>query len=68
MDVTSPASRIALALAVVACALAAASPSRAGASFRIENCRYLGIDIEAAVEAKTKYNRTRPHRHGGKRT
>ena len=27
----------------------------------------LGIDIEAAVEAKMAYNATRPHMHGGKR-
>jgi NTP pyrophosphatase (non-canonical NTP hydrolase) len=27
----------------------------------------LGIDIEAAVEAKMAFNATRPHKHGGKR-
>lgn len=26
-----------------------------------------GIDIDAAVAVKMEYNRTRPHRHGGKR-
>lgn len=26
-----------------------------------------GIDLDAAVEAKMRYNATRPHRHGGKR-
>jgi len=27
---------------------------------------YLGFDLENAVVAKHAYNRTRPHRHGGK--
>ena len=27
---------------------------------------YLGIDLEAAIVAKMRYNRTRPRRHGGK--
>jgi NTP pyrophosphatase (non-canonical NTP hydrolase) len=30
-------------------------------------CGYFGIDLERAVLAKLEYNRTRPHRHGGKR-
>lgn len=29
-------------------------------------CGRLGIDLEAAVEEKMKYNASRPHRHGGK--
>ena len=27
---------------------------------------HYGIDLDAAIEAKMEYNRTRPHRHGGK--
>ena len=27
---------------------------------------YYGIDLDAAIEAKTEYNKTRPYRHGGK--
>ena len=27
---------------------------------------HYGIDLDAAVEAKVQYNRTRPYRHGGK--
>ena len=26
----------------------------------------LGVDLQAAIEAKHAYNQTRPHRHGGK--
>ncbi len=26
----------------------------------------LGIDLDAAIEAKHAYNKTRPHKHGGK--
>lgn len=32
----------------------------------LDMCGALGIDIDAAVEAKHAYNATRPHRHGGK--
>lgn len=28
---------------------------------------HLGLDIDRAVELKMEYNKTRPHRHGGKR-
>ena len=30
-------------------------------------CGYLGLDLEAAIQAKLAYNKTRPVRHGGKR-
>jgi NTP pyrophosphatase (non-canonical NTP hydrolase) len=29
-------------------------------------CGAIGIDLNDAIEAKMKYNETRPHRHGGK--
>lgn len=29
-------------------------------------CRELGLGLAAAIEAKLAYNKTRPHRHGGK--
>ncbi len=29
-------------------------------------CGYLGIDLADAIETKHAFNRTRPHRHGGK--
>jgi len=29
-------------------------------------CGEAGIDLEAAIVQKLKFNRTRPHRHGGK--
>ena len=32
----------------------------------LDICGLYGIDIESAVRAKMAYNRTRPHRHGGK--
>lgn len=32
----------------------------------LDTCGALGIDIQAAVELKHRYNATRPHRHGGK--
>jgi NTP pyrophosphatase (non-canonical NTP hydrolase) len=31
-----------------------------------DSAEALGIDIEAAIRAKSAYNETRPHRHGGK--
>jgi NTP pyrophosphatase (non-canonical NTP hydrolase) len=33
----------------------------------LDTCDEAGIDIEAAVRLKMEYNKTRPHRHGGKR-
>lgn len=30
-------------------------------------CGYLGMDLEAAVRAKSDFNETREYRHGGKR-
>jgi NTP pyrophosphatase (non-canonical NTP hydrolase) len=32
-----------------------------------DTCGQLNIDLEAAVLKKLTYNKTRPHRHGGKR-
>lgn len=29
-------------------------------------CQFYGIDIEDALRLKMEYNKTRPHRHGGK--
>lgn len=29
-------------------------------------CGKAGLDLDAAVRIKTQYNKTRPHRHGGK--
>lgn len=35
---------------------------------RIANmCGYYGIDLEAAIKTKMDYNKTRSHKHGGKR-
>lgn len=33
----------------------------------LDMCDYYGIDIDAAVEEKIRYNELRPMRHGGKR-
>lgn len=33
----------------------------------LDLCGALGLDIEAAVNRKHHYNKSRPHRHGGKR-
>lgn len=30
-------------------------------------CGHYGIDIERVIEQKHNYNKTRPHRHGGKK-
>lgn len=30
-------------------------------------CEQFDVDIETAMETKNAYNKTRPHRHGGKR-
>lgn len=30
-------------------------------------CGYSGIDLQAAIEKKMAYNKTRPHKHGGKK-
>ena len=32
----------------------------------LDTCEQYGIDIEAAIEMKIKYNETREYRHGGK--
>lgn len=32
----------------------------------LDDCDLFGIDLEAEYERKMAYNRTRPHRHGGK--
>lgn len=33
----------------------------------LDFCGYAGIDIDAAIREKHEHNKTRPHRHGGKR-
>jgi NTP pyrophosphatase (non-canonical NTP hydrolase) len=33
----------------------------------LDTCALYGIDLQTEHERKTAYNRTRPHRHGGKR-
>lgn len=33
----------------------------------VDACARYGIDLEAVVQQKMAYNRTRPYRHGGKR-
>lgn len=33
----------------------------------VDLCARHGLDLDAEVERKLAYNRTRPHRHGGKR-
>jgi NTP pyrophosphatase (non-canonical NTP hydrolase) len=30
-------------------------------------CEYFGIDVDAALKIKHEFNKTRPHRHGGKK-
>lgn len=32
----------------------------------LDTCAHFGIDIEAAMQMKHEFNKTRPHRHGGK--
>lgn len=32
----------------------------------LDMCYVMGLDISQAVERKMEYNKTRPHRHGGK--
>lgn len=32
----------------------------------LDQCARLDIDIQRAIETKHEYNKTRPHRHGGK--
>ena len=34
----------------------------------LDNARRLGVDIQSAIERKHKFNATRSHRHGGKRS
>ena len=29
-------------------------------------CGFMGVDVDAIMEAKHEYNKTRPYRHGGK--
>jgi len=31
-----------------------------------DTCGYFGIDLASALREKIEYNKTRPHRHGGK--
>ena len=33
----------------------------------LDTCGRYGVDLEAEYERKMAYNRTRPHKHGGKR-
>jgi NTP pyrophosphatase (non-canonical NTP hydrolase) len=30
-------------------------------------CGYYGIDLQAAIDEKMEYNKSRPHKHGGKK-
>jgi len=32
-----------------------------------DTCGHFGIDLEAAIQLKMRYNATRPHKHGGKK-
>mgnify|MGYP004006580001 FL=1 len=32
----------------------------------LDFCEYVGIDMEKAIELKTKYNKSRSYKHGGK--
>ena len=34
----------------------------------LDNAEYLGVDIQAAVDAKHRFNANRENRHGGKRS
>lgn len=34
----------------------------------LDNCRKLNVDIQSAVERKHRFNATRSHRHGGRRS
>lgn len=34
----------------------------------LDDAKHLGVDIEAAVRIKHDYNKTRPHRHGNKKS
>ena len=33
----------------------------------LDYCAYAGIDIDAAISEKHRYNKSRPYRHGGKK-
>lgn len=33
----------------------------------LDMCGYYGIDLAAAIQEKHEYNKTRQHRHGGKK-
>ena len=34
----------------------------------MDDCMELGVDLESAIIRKHAFNKTRPHRHGGKRS
>lgn len=34
----------------------------------LDQCRRLGVDITAAIAVKHEFNKSRPHKHGGKKS